>query len=267
MRLARPLILALAATIGVAACTSTAERYDQATAVLEFQGKLRTEVEPADAPFTNQDLARNFIEVALYSEYIPGHQRREPKTLRRWQSKIKYTYSGDSATQEDRQNTRELIKRIEALTPLSFEENDKYDLLIGIFNSLIKDRFGAEFVSFQEIWASNFNTPCVGRLIQNEDGSKGLAMMFIKDELSGIQRKACLHEEITQALGLTNDGDDIRPSIFNDDQEFALLTRHDEYLLQILYDDRLSFGMTEDEVRPLLPEIIADIRPEGEGAL
>jgi hypothetical protein len=37
-------------------------------------------------------------------------------------------------------------------------------------------------------------------------------------------------------MGLANDSRQARPSIFNDDQEFALLTGHDELLLTILYD-------------------------------
>ncbi|MFT7253735.1 MAG: hypothetical protein ACI81Q_001152, partial [Paracoccaceae bacterium] len=43
-----------------------------------------------------------------------------------------------------------------------------------------------------------------------------------------------------------------RPSIFNDDEEFALLTTHDELLLRILYDPRLSPGMQPDQARPIL---------------
>ncbi|MEL6792451.1 MAG: DUF2927 domain-containing protein, partial [Pseudomonadota bacterium] len=63
---------------------------------------------------------------------------------------------------------------------------------------------------------------------------------------------------------LANDANWIRPSLFNDTNEFALMTLHDEYLMQILYDDRLSPGMEVEDVEPLLDQIIADIRPEAE---
>ena len=49
-----------------------------------------------------------------------------------------------------------------------------------------------------------------------------------------------------------------RPSLFNDDLEFALLTEHDAILLRMLYDPRLRPGMTADEARPLLPAIARD---------
>ncbi len=76
------------------------------------------------------------------------------------------------------------------------------------------------------------------------------AVALVRAELPPMLRKSCFHEELAQGLGLSNDSPNVRPSIFNDDEEFALLTRHDELLLQILYDRRLRPGMTESEARP-----------------
>ena len=50
---------------------------------------------------------------------------------------------------------------------------------------------------------------------------------------------------------LTLDSPAARPSIFNDDEEFGLLTTHDELLLQMLYDPRLTPGMTAAEAAPI----------------
>ena len=71
---------------------------------------------------------------------------------------------------------------------------------------------------------------------------------------------SCVHEEMAQAMGLPNDSPEARPSLFNDDLEFALLTEHDAILLRMLYDPRLRPGMTAAEVRPLLPAIVGDAR-------
>ena len=65
-----------------------------------------------------------------------------------------------------------------------------------------------------------------------------------------------MHEELAQGLGLANDSPAARPSIFNDDDEFALLTRHDEILLELLYDPALKPGMTPDEARPILRRLL-----------
>ena len=68
-------------------------------------------------------------------------------------------------------------------------------------------------------------------------------------------RDACYHEEIAQGLGLSNDSDLARPSIFNDDEEFALLTTHDEYLLRMLYDTRMPLGADPATARPVAAEL------------
>ena len=72
-------------------------------------------------------------------------------------------------------------------------------------------------------------------------------------------RKACIHEEIAQSLGLTNDSHLARPSVFNDDDEFATLTKFDEILLQILYDHRLNSGISKREASQLVRQIANEI--------
>jgi hypothetical protein len=76
------------------------------------------------------------------------------------------------------------------------------------------------------------------------------AVAVIPSEHPDLLRLSCIHEELAQALGLPNDSNAARPSIFNDDEEFALLTTQDEAMLRILYNPTLRPGMTEAEARP-----------------
>ena len=85
------------------------------------------------------------------------------------------------------------------------------------------------------------------------------ALVIIRSELPEIMRRACLHEEIAQSLGLTNDSHFARPSIFNDDDEFATLTKFDEILLRVLYDHRLQPGISEKEAAQLVKQITTEI--------
>ena len=62
---------------------------------------------------------------------------------------------------------------------------------------------------------------------------------------------------------MANDSPRARPSIFNDDEEFALLTPHDELLLEMLYDDRFQPGMTIDEAAPIARVIAAELTNRG----
>ena len=88
-----------------------------------------------------------------------------------------------------------------------------------------------------------------------DDGRLTRAVAIIRAELPPLLRLSCVHEEIAQGLGLANDSEAARPSIFNDDDEFALLTTHDELLLKILYDPQVRAGMSADEVRPIVTRL------------
>ena len=78
------------------------------------------------------------------------------------------------------------------------------------------------------------------------------AFAVVRAEHPDLLRLSCIHEEIAQGLGLPNDSPQARPSIFNDDEEFALLTRQDELMLKMLYSPELRPGMTEAEARPIV---------------
>ena len=85
------------------------------------------------------------------------------------------------------------------------------------------------------------------------------ALIIIRSELPKLMRIACFHEEIAQSLGLTNDSHLARPSIFNDDDEFATLTKLDKILLQILYDNRLHSGVSRQNSSEIVRKIAKDI--------
>jgi hypothetical protein len=82
----------------------------------------------------------------------------------------------------------------------------------------------------------------------------------IRAENPDLLRLSCIHEELAQGLGLANDSPAARPSIFNDDDEFALLTTHDEQLLRMLYDSRLRAGMSAADAQPIVRTIAREIK-------
>lgn len=70
----------------------------------------------------------------------------------------------------------------------------------------------------------------------------------------------CMYEEILQALGPINDTATIPWTMFNDDVQKGFFGRYDQYLLNILYDPRIRPGMTREEVRALLPQVLPAVR-------
>jgi Protein of unknown function (DUF2927) len=70
----------------------------------------------------------------------------------------------------------------------------------------------------------------------------------------------CVYEELLQALGPINDDASVPWSMFNDNVEMGFFDLYDQYILNILYHPRIRPGMTRDQVRVLLPEILPQVR-------
>lgn len=230
---------------------------------MQDQGLLRTDWDPIDAPFSNAQLAENFHKVAFHA--FPNDQMHIRKPLTRWQSPVRYAVLG---SRQDQQEVAELMARIRALTGLDIARSSEGDANFAI---LLLD--GQEQEATQRAFSDPAGRAFFDSFISavhdcgaiaswtDEEPEITRAMVFLHGDLTGLYRTLCFHEEISQSFGLFSDDPTVRPSIFNDDEEFALLTRHDEYLLRILYDPRLRSGMTPREAMPVVRTIIEELRP------
>ena len=255
-----------------------ARYYRNIEAQLVADGLLRTDGGGIDTPVSAAMLAANFERIALYDEYtlVGGRflQRESPSRLRRWERPVRLqAHFGPSVSAAQRATDRAVLgtyaSRLATVTghPISTVERG------GNFHVLYLDRddqtSAGELVrrlvpgigpeSIAEIEAMPRSTFCAVYAFSHAGGRPvyATAIAIIRDEHPDLLRRSCVHEEVAQGLGLPNDSPTARPSIFNDDEEFALLTRHDELLLRILYDPRLEPGLRPGEARPRV-RIIAE---------
>ncbi|WP_245303412.1 DUF2927 domain-containing protein [Pseudorhodoplanes sinuspersici] len=70
----------------------------------------------------------------------------------------------------------------------------------------------------------------------------------------------CMYEELLQALGPINDDDKLDWSMFNDEVQMGFFDIYDQYILNLLYDPRIRAGMSKEQVKALLPQILPDVR-------
>jgi hypothetical protein len=70
----------------------------------------------------------------------------------------------------------------------------------------------------------------------------------------------CAYEELLQSLGPINDTSSVPWTMFNDKVSMGFFDVYDQYILNLLYDPRIRPGMTVDEVRAVLPAVLADVR-------
>ncbi|OYU41425.1 MAG: hypothetical protein CFE33_01305 [Pseudorhodobacter sp. PARRP1] len=236
------------------------------------QGLLRTDGGGPDTPYTDRMLADNFVRIALYDEYDRSGsstvQRQTTSALRRWQQPVRVGLRfGASVSAQmratDTARVGSYLQRLQGLTGHSIRLDDNRpnfwvyivseDERAALSPTLRAAMPGLTANDVSGITAMQRSTYCI--VYAQSAGASGVytgAFAVIRAEHPDLLRLSCIHEEIAQALGLPNDSPKARPSIFNDDEEFALLTTQDEKMLQMLYNPALRPGMTEAEARPII---------------
>jgi len=254
--------------------------YTRVEARLKSQGLLRTDGGGPDTPFSKRQLVENFVRIALYDEYTVRGGRfvaqQTPSTLQRWEGPIlmKVVF-GASISEERRAKDRAEISRYAArLARISgadirmTEGRANYHVLVmntdelaaagprlrelvpGIDSATLNEVANLPRYTFCSVYAFSK---------RGRDDIYAAAVAVIRDEHPDLLRKSCIHEELAQGLGLANDSPHARPSIFNDDEEFAFLTRHDELLLNMLYDPRMKPGMDPETARRVAEVIASEL--------
>lgn len=256
--------------------------YARVQADLLAQGLLRQDGGGIDTPFDARMLAENFERVALYDEYASGGGLRAvsdaPSHLRRWVIPVRVNLEFGSSVpadqrDADRGEVTDYAARLGRITGHSVSmskgaaagnfhvlvvgEDDRDEALRRI-RQLVPSISDQSLDIFRTLPRS-IHCLVVAFSTGGADYEYRRAIAFVRAEHPKLMRRSCFHEEMAQGLGLANDSPHARPSIFNDDDEFALLTTHDEMLLKMLYDPRLRPGMTPDEARPIVTDIAASL--------
>lgn len=250
---------------------------------LRSQGLLRVDSGANNAPYGPRELAENFTRIALFDEYVltGGRlvQRPTASRLRRWSGPVNLSVEfGETVPQETRRRdirtVTEFAMRMQRLTGLPVRVNSggfaNFHILIlnederRVVGPRLRELMpGIGSASIRTIENLPRSTFCLVLTFAGASQSApySRAVAVIRAEHPNLMRTSCLHEEIAQGFGLANDSPTARPSIFNDDEEFSLLTKHDELLLRMLYDPRLRIGMTAEDADPIIAEIAAEFFP------
>lgn len=263
-------------------------------------GYLRAERDPLDAPVDAARLTASFETIGFSFESDPfgtGAEMDGPPMIRKWREPIAYRlvaedpdlvrlrailgpFAADLAAltgHEIGEAPAETQAEGPANVVVLFGSDDflnavrAYDQLLasGVLEAQ-PDR--ADAIAFLarvlEPW-QDAASPCAGQVFLGDGSGDTLAgeilfaVIMIRAELPERLLRACVEEEFAQLMGLFDDDESLRPSIFNDDQEFALLTGLDRQLLRILYDRRLAVGMGPEEAMPIVGRIAHELAPEG----
>lgn len=279
---------------GAAACAPADPRdyWQQYYVETVAAGLQRTEREPEDAPLSSELIIESFRTLAFNFEKDPlgrGEDNAETEMIRKWRKPIRYAVFADPGDSIRIGRPMDIfVERLRAITghpiqPSTPENGNSGMNLLVLFardrtlRTVIETAIpkGQAPANDEEAWQSFLSrsiepwydslSPCAGNILVGDgtedvpEGEVFFALILIRHELPPALLDSCIEEEISQAMGIFNDAFTVRPSVFNDDEEFALLTRHDETLLKILYDPRLGAGMTPDEAMPIVRQLAASL--------
>lgn len=259
------------------------EFYTRVENGLLSRGLLRSDGGGPDTPFTDEVLARNFLAIAFSEEFSRNgglvSARPRSSNLHRWTEPVELDIVfGETIAASDADRDRAEIEayagRLARVTdhpivPVS----DRGNFTVFVLHDQNLRTIGPELrsrlpeISDAEVdFVQSLPLDAYCIVLTSDPANSGeisRAAAVIRGELPDALRTACIHEDVAQGLGLANDSDFARPSIFKDDDEFGRLTTHDELLLSILYDERLTPGMTEAEATPIVKEIARALTESG----
>ncbi len=266
----------LAVASGPAPASDLSGYYARIQASLISKGYLRQDRTARDAPFNANDLTRDFVAIALRQEYAGGSlsARGGSKPLLRWEDpvrmRVQFGASVSAGQQsQDLRAIRGIASRLGQVTghPVHLtQDRPNFHVLVvndaerrGLGGYLKANVAGLSDRSINAILSMRRNHFCMVVAVPHADRRRGYrsVVAIIRAEHGPVMRQSCMQEELAQGMGLPNDCKDARPSIFNDNEEFGVLTRHDEMLLAMLYNRNLRSGMTADQAMPIIRRLAA----------
>jgi len=229
-----------------------------ATALAPALGPARA----ADAPFSDAELIEGFVLTVFGSEAESARNNATSNVVKKFTGPVSFTIVA-TASVERRRTVRAFLRSLsESVAHLTLRETaarETADLVIYLM-----DRRDYAATIRRTVWpgvdtAFLEDNHCSAVIAARRTGIERANIYLVADE-GFIELSHCLVEEVAQSLGPANDSPFLSESIFNDASSLNVFGLFDWFILNMLYDPRVQPGMTEEEVRRVLPAVLADVR-------
>ena len=207
-------------------------------------------------------LVESFVEVALRSNYSA---RQHP--VRKWSGPVNY-FIVQQVGDEDLHRTMvsshfEHLAKITGLPIRPASVQAAANFLVVLTS---EDRLEAELPRYlgtgpaHQSKFSMHQTLCLANFVTDRKGAivRAVAMIPADAARAGGQLASCVVEELTHAMGLSNDSLKDFPSIFSRTSGYSFLSGLDYLMLKMLYDPRVKVGMSERTVLGILHAIASE---------
>ncbi len=212
--------------------------------------------------YTDAEIIDGFFKVAFGAEYrLSGRSDR----IRKYVAPVRIAIDGDASRRRRTELTRiiaDIGRHIRHLDIALATEPAQANMTVTLvrdrdLHRTIARRFGPEHARAMR---RRLDPQCLSGFRKNDRFEIERSEAILPVDADRTIFRSCAYEELLQALGPINDTDTVPWTTFNDDVRATAFGVYDQLLLNILYDPRIKPGMTADEVRAVLPDVLPDVR-------
>jgi Protein of unknown function (DUF2927) len=211
--------------------------------------------------FTDAEIVEGFLKTAFGAEFqLAGRVDR----IRKYVAPVRVFAEGNRADRKAQlaQVVADIAKRVQhldiAMAATAADANVTVKLVRDrdLSRTIAKD-YGNERA--KEI-KSSLDPQCLSGFRKNESYEIERSNVILTVDNGDFVFFDCAYEELLQSLGPINDTSSVPWTMFNDKVSMGFFDVYDQYILNLLYDPRIRPGMTVEEVRAVLPAVLADVR-------
>ena len=238
------------------------------TAALAFAASGKRPAPPGAFPgappeytrFSTSELMRGFLKLAFGSDLRIGAA---PRGIRRFDHPIRAEVISTGSINRSAAMARiigEYARKVPNLQ-LSVVDEPPSDIEVRLidekdFKSALTAAFGAKVA---KEFIKRTDPQCMTSVKSSTEGDILRSVSFVIVDKGKDVFLDCAYHELLHAFGLSNHDQHNRWTTLNQRRMVGYLTVYDRDLLTLLYDPRVTPGMTSAQAREELPKVIADL--------
>jgi hypothetical protein len=211
--------------------------------------------------FTDSEIVEGFMKTAFGAEY---HLAGRVDRIRKYEVPVRVFADGARADRKAQiaKIVADIAAHVRHLDIAMVDNNDNANVLVKLVRD--RDLFRTISTFYGEERAREIKTSldpqCLSGFRKNEKFEIEHSDVILTVDNGDFVFLDCAYEELLQSLGPINDTSTVPWTMFNDNVSMGYFDVYDQYLLNLLYDPRIKAGMTVQEVKAMLPEVLADVR-------
>jgi hypothetical protein len=212
--------------------------------------------------FTDGEIVDGFLKTAFGAEY---HLAGRVDRIRKYDAPVRVFADGVRRSNRKAQLAKvvaDIATRVQHLDIAMAETSADANVVVKLvrdrdLNRTISNFYGADRA--REI-RSNLDPQCLSGFRKNDKYEIEHSDVILTVDNGDFIFLDCAYEELLQSLGPINDTSSVPWTMFNDSVQMGFFDVYDQYILNILYDPRIRAGMTVQEVKAVLPQVLVDVR-------